>query len=797
VVSVPPPNRPTGRGLLRDTSWPALVTLGAVGGVFCVTPGLETPNYHGAFLLTLVAGLVGGLAGVSAGHDAARDVRGPARLALRRLLLPSLAPLGLLLLNGLRVQTCDLALGVAFHAVGPVFTTLWSGALGAWCGAPMARKLTGYAAFVAVWVGWIGLDLAHILTEPAIFSFNPFAGYFAGNLYDSVILLDGRYLGYRVANLIQLAAFGGLFALGWRRLEARWRVDPWHPPRSLPQAVAVLAAVGALAFWAARAPLGHQLDRQDIARRLGGKLEDDRLTLYYDRARIPEADARRLFEDHRFRLHQLEEALGERFPERISSWIYGDEHEKRLMMGAGRVYLAKPWLREIHLNRPAYGDPVILHELAHVVLGLYAPPPFHIPARMCLLPNMALVEGAAESFEWDTGALTPHQWTAAMRKAGLAPPLEALLGPAGFYLQSSSLAYTMAGSFIRHLRETRPLAAFKAAYGDGDFEAAYGAPLASLISEWEALIARQDVSSEAAEVAAARFAKRAIFFQVCGLDVARLEAEGWSAARSGDLAAAEAAFEQIITWTRGDSEKHLPLIELAARRGDVAAVTAQAARYFAIGERLALSDGRVIEWMGDASLRRGDFAGAQARYTEAARSPMPQERRRTLAVKAAIARAGEAGDTRRAGLARYLLGGDQAALAGGLEAVPGAPGADVLAVYLTGRRDYLEGRHVEAAARLDAVAVTLDAGGATDGPDGLKWVEAVRREALRLAAESLLAAAGADGAQREARLEGASERFGRAAALAPDAGDRERLRDWQARVEWLLKTHPDADAQLF
>ena len=85
----------------------------------------------------------------------------------------------------------------------------------------------------------------------------------------------------------------------------------------------------------------------------------------------------------------------------------------------------------------------------------FAPGPLHLPALARLFPHAALVEGAAEALEWSSGDLTLHQWSAALRRIGLEVEIAALMGPDGFYAQPPGKAYTLSGSFMRWLLETR------------------------------------------------------------------------------------------------------------------------------------------------------------------------------------------------------------------------------------------------------------------------------------------------------------------------------------------------------
>jgi len=91
----------------------------------------------------------------------------------------------------------------------------------------------------------------------------------------------------------------------------------------------------------------------------------------------PEA-IERLAEDHEFRFYQIDRMLGIQYPDRIASFIFRNNLEKKRLMGADNTFVAKPWLQEIYLNLIAYGDPVLKHELTHVMSGYLTAGPFHI-----------------------------------------------------------------------------------------------------------------------------------------------------------------------------------------------------------------------------------------------------------------------------------------------------------------------------------------------------------------------------------------------------------------------------------
>jgi len=736
----------------------------------CFVPGLDAPNYHSAFVTAVIGSLLTGPLGIVAGRRALRAGRNPFAGAFWAALPAALMPVLLLLLNGFRVRQCDVASGIAFMLVGPVFSMLWAALLGAALAAWRPKKRHAVPLFYLVVLSSVALDVLHIYRNPAIFAYNPFVGFFSGAIYDAVIQIDERLVLYRLSNVVELLALMAFVAAAWDRAAGRLTLRALSLAPGRRHALLVLTLATSLAFWASRGRIGYEVSRAEVQASLGARLEDERVILYYDRS-IPEAEARLLLDGHRFRLHQLETALGARFPSKISSYIYATPDQKRHLMGAGQVYIAKPWLAEIHLTRVPPEHPVIRHELAHVLLGLYAAPPLRIPTTACLIPQMALVEGAAEAFEWDSGQLSPHEWSAAMRAAKQAPDLRSLLGPGGFYAQGSDKAYTLAGSFVRWLLDRYGKDKLPAIYRDGDFAGVLGTPIDQLVTSWEGFLDQLVVPEDAAGLATGRFNVPAIQHRPCGLDVARVEAEAQELRRAGDLPGARAAYEQVVRWIPEDAMKRLPLLDLAAQSGDLMATRTAFWAYLAVpGNRNPVSDAAATDKLADASARAplagkngASLAEAHALYASLSAVPQPEDARRTNLVKAFAA-----SDPNYLPVLRFLLDGRTETLSAASRALPD----DALVAYLVGRRRHAEGRYGEALPLLEATVSGL-ANAPSGGPRA--WVPWVQREAARLIAVAYWSL----GDYRKAH-----KAFLFVADLTPYTGDRDRYRDWAERCAW-------------
>ena len=672
---------------------------------------------------------------------------------------------GPLLLNALRVPNCDPLEGLAFALAGPGASLVFASQVGAIAGLAARRRAQAALLFGLVWSAWVVRDLAFFAIAPPISAYNPFVGHVSGAIYDRVVQLDARLAAYRWVNLAQLGLLWSGATLAWdpscgRLRLARLRVAPlgrWA-------VVGVLAAV-VLTAYGHRGLMGYEHTRGHIEATLGGRLDDGQVSVLYDRLGVGEARARRLMEDIHFRLDQLGARLGEAPQRPVRAYVYASRAQRRSLMGAGMVDIAKPWLGEIHLADVDVGEPVVLHELAHVVLAEHSDGLLGVPAVCGLLPHMALVEGAAVAIEWSGGRLTPHQWSAAMRRAGLAPRMDELLGPQGYFTQAAPVAYTLSGSLLRWLLERRGPGPFLRVYRDADFEAAYGEPLPRLVAAWERFLDAIELPPGAVELARQRFSGRAVLRQTCSLELARLDAEASALARRGRLGDALRVERRAMAFTPRDPARHLPVLDLLARLADADGALAERDTLDGLSDVPEPALSYADERLGDALWRAGRVVEALAWYGRALDGPQPEDRQRTVLVKQAVAVRADLAPV----LGPYLLGDIPLPVLRLVEALLDDPG-EPLVLYLVGRRLALE------ASQPVAAALALDRALAAITADERPVMTLVRREAHRLRGRALVMAG---------RLDEAEASFGRALDLAAHDGRRVELDDWVERIAWL------------
>ncbi|HMJ09797.1 MAG TPA: hypothetical protein VK524_00255, partial [Polyangiaceae bacterium] len=338
----------------RGFALAALVILGGVGFL----PLFGGPTYEFA----LAAGLVLPMAASAA---SALDVaaRRPQPLTAFSYGLESgfvfaLLGLGVALLHGLRQGFCDPLPGIALYGLGPASGALLGGAWGSSAALLVLRRapsrkrtflLLGLALLGPV--ASIALCAARFYTSPMVFAFDPFFGYFAGPLYDTVFDPLRDLLTYRAGSALSLLGFGVLFS----RLAVSDSGRPtWTRGGRLSTLVlGACACAGSLSITALGPELGHYSTSASIQRTLGRRLESQRCTLYYSKNLLAR-DMALLGRECDAHVRELEAYFEIAGADRTAVYVFSSSEEKRAQMGAGNTQIAKPWRREIYVQGDVY-----------------------------------------------------------------------------------------------------------------------------------------------------------------------------------------------------------------------------------------------------------------------------------------------------------------------------------------------------------------------------------------------------------------------------------------------------------
>jgi len=572
----------------RGLVWSGVLLVGAI--VCTQMPLFNVLGYEFAFAMAIA----GSIAALDLGRSfVARVRRGeaapieravtPGRLIARLCaasvsiaLLTLLLPLVLLLLSALFVRNCDLAFGLWAFAAVTMLSTAMASVVGLLSGLLVpGRRFLSPALPYLVFVTAVLAALYRFYSEPAVFSYSLFAGYFPGNLYDIDISLTRAFWWARLHQLALLALGLSLAAifLDLRRLRLGWRRTPTGL-RPFPMVSAALAAPIFTVLHLSGGSLGFAVDAEDVRAALPRTVRTKHFVIRLpgDPSIARHADA--IAEDHEFRRAQLVRDLRVDPSSTVESYYFASPDEKHALIGAKRVYMAKPWRQEIYLNHYPFPHQVLRHEIAHVIAAEFGDPIFNVSAKSVLgLPlafNVGLIEGIAVATDWPdhfTRELTPHQSVKAMLELEMAPPLDAILST-GFLAFSSARSYTLAGSFVRFLLDRYGARPLRILYqSGGDFERAYGVSQKALAQEWLQMIESIELPAGAAEVVRERFRQPSIFERPCPRAIARAQIRAIELERAGEPEEAVLRMRRVCRTVPGEPTYLLQLADLLARTG--------------------------------------------------------------------------------------------------------------------------------------------------------------------------------------------------------------------------------------
>ncbi len=677
--------------------WAASATVllfGALGFV----PQFGGPGYEAALAAGLILPLLTALCVSEEISRARAEPRAAFGLGVAAGLALSGIAFVVILLHGLRVGLCDPGEGLLLFLLGPSFGAVLGGVTGAAAGLFVERRRSRrYRRWL--WLVALSLlgpllcvivSLVRFYTSPMVFAYDPYAGYFSGPLYDTVIGSLWPLATYRIGTLASLCALWALSALLERDAEGRLRFRSGF--RRDVAAGGVGAALLSALVTLSGAELGHYSTTKSIERALGREVAYGRCDVVFSSA-IPRPDALRLGRDCDAHLRQLGRFFGTPGPERVRVFLFANDAEKGRLMGASRTYIAKPWRKEVYLQGAPYPHPVLGHELAHVVSGSFAPGPFHVAGPLGgWIPDPGRIEGVAVAAAPDENdELSLEEWAAAQLATGLLPSFDSLF-KLSFFGQPASRAYTAAGAFMRFIRKEFGAAALRRWYGGESIEAVTGHSMPALDARFRAVLAQVKLPESVLTSARARFDRPSFFQRRCPRVIDRLVGDAGARFNAGDIQGAREAYRQILTLDAGDANARIGLIACSAREGDLERARKAYANLATRQDAPVWANLVALEAEGDLLLRQGELEAARAVYGKLAESLTDADRLRTLDIKRRVSHG-----IGREAIVMLLIGDELGpswdVAAGKLGEWAALEPSSGLADYLFGRNLILRGRH--------------------------------------------------------------------------------------------------------
>ena len=619
--------------------------LATVAALFAAVMGLDLGSAHARARSTSAS------AGVDRAAYASRTMLRATATAAGQAVAVIAIPAVIAAVRGLWTPTCDWGFGLACYLAMPIVTAALAGALGHALGVVCGpRRFVGAAVAQLPVIAIVLAALYRFYSEPPVFSYNAILGFFPGNLYDENIQLHGALAWSRLEDLAWTTA---LIALVTLRLDVPrhrlvWR-DPRPAGRRAGAAILALAALaGAIVLHLEAGALGYAIDAADIKQVLAGRIETAHFVIYYAHTKEIDADIALIAADHEFRYAQVVALLGVAPAGKLRSFYFADRDQKARWFGARDVEMAKPWRREIYLDHRAFPHGSLRHEIAHAVASAFGDPLFGVATKHGVFANPGLIEGLAVAIDWPGGydRPTPHEAVRAMQELGVQPAIGQLLS-LQFFSVSSARGYTTAGSFLRFLLDGHGAAKLRALYHTGgDFERAYGVPLATLESAWRTMIGTIELPPGGTEAQRERFRGVSVFARPCPHAIAARRERAARAYVGGDRATAVDLLRHVCSDSPEEPRHRMELGDMLLTGGPAEHAEATALWTTLAHDAAHVTSSlrvEVLERLAREAAARGDRAAVEARIREASALPIDANERRQLDAEAfALAQHGPA-----------------------------------------------------------------------------------------------------------------------------------------------------------
>ena len=350
--------------------------------------------------------------------------------------------------------------------------------------------------------------------SPQIFAFNPIVGFFPGFTYDESLHVVQRLLVYRCA---VLAATGLIIAISVWIWNTRFYGKVFYQYLEI-GLVAFLTPVVIVVFLFSDR-LGFSSSEQFIRQKLAGNYRTAHFEIVYPAGSISRDRIEQIGKLHELYYEVLTEELCLNSANPITTFIYSTPEQKGRLIGAANTDIAKPWLRQIHINVSDV-EPGLKHEMVHVLAADFGWTPLRIGS------NSGLIEGVAMALEGSSTIGDKLDRTAALIFAvGMKPDVESLFSFWNFAKSPSAVSYNIVGAFCRFLIDTRGIDRFKMLYRSGDFQGIYKQNLNTLVDEWKNSLTKNIVTEPDTIKAKYFFRRTSIFGKECARVLANINSD--------------------------------------------------------------------------------------------------------------------------------------------------------------------------------------------------------------------------------------------------------------------------------
>jgi len=379
-----------------------------------------------------------------------------------------------------------------------------------------------------LYIGILAIIAVEIYFNPQVYVFNPILGFFPGTIYDEGIAVTGKLIVYRVLNIL---FFAFIIITAMRSLIRGKKIYV------ITTILIPILIVGI--FYLLSPQIGFSTTFKRLTYELDKTIVSEHFVIHSDR-RIENDKIKMLALNHEYYYQELEKYFEISLDEKIHSFIFYDNDQKKDLFGSRNADIAKPWLNQIYITYDNW-DHTLKHELAHCFSADFGAGILKLASGL----NPMLIEGIAEAADGNYNDNGLHFMAALAYNSGYKLDLEYLLTKIGFYSQSSSSSYIYAGSFIQYLIKKYGIIKFKKYYITGEYKDSYGVELSNTLALYYKFLTDQDYNFSE-DKAHYYFGRKSIFQKVCPRAIAKYLRTGWEQMHDMKFMGAQEIFEVVL-----------------------------------------------------------------------------------------------------------------------------------------------------------------------------------------------------------------------------------------------------------
>ncbi len=445
------------------------------------------------------------------------------------ILVFSLIPLLIGVISTLLFSSCPLNENIFFYFI-ITLPAIYAGISTARIISVIFKKYK-YVIYLLTFIVILSIPLFEFYFNPQLYFFNPIFGFYSGTIYDEDININYLVILYRLINVI---FFTILICISDYLIEKS---------RLVKFSFLILIIIAVIGFIFLK-PLFHfSTTKSTLKISLGKKLQTEYAEIYYSHKIIDDDEVKLMRYLHDYYYEVVRNQLNIKKREKVTSFVFYNEDEKRRLFGSGRADVTKPWLNHIYLNYQTYKQ-TLKHEIAHVLASEFGSTIFKINKNL----NPAITEGLAMAIENNYDDYPVHYFAKLAYEHGYKINLTELFTGLNFLLNYSSLSYVYAGSFIKYLIDTYGINKVKSFYNNSDFHLSFKKSIAELEKEYYEFLLSIVVNKNKYK-AQLYFGSKPIFKKHCPRIAARKIKYAWKLFNDGKFYSAEKLFNKIYNYT--------------------------------------------------------------------------------------------------------------------------------------------------------------------------------------------------------------------------------------------------------